>query len=230
MKYKKLIIFGILAVLIFLGNAVFGWSDLLGNVNNLQFLNDMVQNNLAAALGIYIVLTVIGCVVLALPGITFAVLAGVLFGPWVGTAACSVASTAGAMAAFLAGRFFLKDSIKPLVQKNKYLNKLLFSGEQKNEVLLLMITRLVPVFPYNLQNFAYGITDMKFGMYSLLSFLFMVPGTAMYTVGAAGITDGENRMLYLAIAGGLAAVVLGTGFFMKKKYVGLERAEEENEK
>lgn len=52
----------------------------------------------------------------------------------------------------------------------------------------------------------------------------------MYTVGAAGITDGENRMLYLAIAGGLAAVVLGTGFFMKKKYVGLERAEEENEK
>lgn len=229
MKYKKLVIFGILIILILIGNTVFGWSDYLGNADNLQFLKDMVQNNLVAAVGIYMVLTVTGCVVLALPGITFAVLAGLLFGPWIGTAACSAATTAGAMAAFLAGRFFLKDSIKPLVQKNKYLNKFLFSGEQKNEILLLVITRLVPVFPYNLQNFAYGITDMKFGTYSLFSFLLMIPGTAMYTVGAAGISDKENRMMYLGIAALLAVIVLGVGVFMKKKYIGVEKAEEKDE-
>lgn len=229
MKYKKLVIFAVLAVLIIVGNAVFGWSDYLGNADNLRFLGDLVQENLAAALGVYIILTIVGCVVLALPGITFAVLAGLLFGPWIGTAACSAATTVGAMAAFLVGRFFLKDSIKPLAQKNKYLNKFLFSGEQKNAAVLLMITRLVPVFPYNLQNFAYGITDIKFGTYSLFSFLLMIPGTAMYTVGAAGITDSENRMLYLGIAAVLAAAVIGIGFFMKKKYIGSEKADEENE-
>lgn len=229
MKYKKIVIFGSLAVLIIVGNAVFGWSDYLTNTDNLQFLTDMVGENLAAALGIYIVLTVIGCVVLALPGITFAVLAGLLFGPWIGTAACSAATTIGAMAAFLAGRFFLKDSIKPLVQKNKYLKRFLFSGEQKNEILLLVITRLIPIFPYNLQNFAYGITDMKFGTYSLFSFLLMIPGTAMYTVGAAGITDRENRIQYLMTALVLAVMVLGTGYFMKRKYIGAEKADKEHE-
>ena len=41
-----------------------------------------------------------------------------------------------------------------------------------------MITRLVPLFPYNLQNFAYGVTDMPLKTYAAGSFLFMLPGTA----------------------------------------------------
>ena len=46
-----------------------------------------------------------------------------------------------------------------------------------------MITRLVPLFPYNLQNFAYGVTDMPLKTYAVGTFLFMLPGTAMYTFG-----------------------------------------------
>ena len=230
MKHKKLIIFGVLIMLVIIGNAVFGWSDYLGNIENLGFLKDMVQENLIEALGIYIALTIVGCVILALPGITFAILAGLLFGPWTGTAACCIATTIGAMAAFAAGRYFLKDSIKPLVRKNKYLNKFLFGGEQKNEILLLVITRLVPVFPYNLQNFAYGITDMRFSTYSLFSFLLMIPGTAMYTIGAAGITDEKNRILYLGVAVVLAVAVIGVGIIMKKKYIAPESTEDGGER
>lgn len=222
MKNKKLWLFAGLVIIILVLNHIFGWSDYIGNMENLKFMEEMVQENLLMASLIYMVLTAVGCVVLALPGVTFAILAGLIFGPFLGTLLCSVATTIGAMAAFLAGRFFLQDSIKPVVMKNKYLKKWLFDENGKNEIFVLMITRLVPLFPYNLQNFAYGITDIKFSTYSICSLIFMLPGTAMYTVGTAGLADAENRLLYIGIAIVLAVVVIGIGAFLKKKYFGTE--------
>ena len=219
MKNKKLWLFAGIIIAIFILNHRFGWSAYIGNIDNLSFMEELVQNNLWMASLIYVVLTAVGCVVLALPGVTFAILAGLIFGPWLGTLLCSVATTIGAMAAFLAGRFFLQESIKPVVMKNKYLKKWLFDQDNdKNTIFVLMITRLVPLFPYNLQNFAYGITDIKFSTYSLCSLLFMLPGTAMYTVGTAGLTDAENRWFYIGIAVVLAVIVMGIEAFLKKKY------------
>ncbi|MDO5589775.1 MAG: TVP38/TMEM64 family protein [Lachnospiraceae bacterium] len=225
-KHIKLIIFIGLILVILVLNHIFGWSKYIGDINNLKRLDEMVENNLPVALALYMGLTIVGCVVLALPGITFAIAAGLLFGPLLGTIACSVATTIGAMLAFIAGRFFLKDSIKPAAMKNKYLKKWLFDESGNNEIFILMITRLVPLFPYNLQNFAYGVTDIKFVTYSVCSLLFMLPGTAMYTVGTAGLADKENRILYIGIAIVLAVIVIAMGAFLKKKYVQPEESVE----
>jgi uncharacterized membrane protein YdjX (TVP38/TMEM64 family) len=222
MKNKKLWLFLGIVILLFLLNHIFGWSEYIGNTDNIQLLEELLQENLIYAVLIYIVITVAGCVLLALPGVTFAIIAGLIFGPFVGTICCSVATTIGAMAAFIAGRFFLKDSIKPLVMKNKYLKKWLFDESGTNEIFVLMITRLVPVFPFNLQNFAYGITDIGFGTYSFFSLIFMLPGTAMYTVGTAGLADKENRITYIGIALVLAVLVTGLGIFLKKRYIRTE--------
>lgn len=219
MKNKKLWIFIGIVILILILNHIFGWSSYIGDMDNLRNLETVVQDNLALAILIYSGFTIVGCVVLALPGVTFAIAAGLLFGPFVGTICCSLATTIGAMLAFIAGRFFLKDSIKPVVMKNKYLKKWLFDESGKNEVFVLMITRLVPLFPYNLQNFAYGITDIRFSTYSICSLIFMLPGTAMYTVGTAGLADQENRLLYIGIAVFLAIAVMGLGAYLKKHYV-----------
>ena len=226
MKNKKMWIFiGIIVVILVL-NHIFGWSAYLGNTDNLKFFENIVQDNLLLAMLIYTVLTIVSCVVLALPGVTFAIIAGLVFGPVLGTICCSVATTLGAMVAFVVGRFFLQDSIKPMAMKNKYLKKWLFDEAGSNEIFILVITRLVPLFPYNLQNFAYGVTDIKFSTYSICSLIFMLPGTAMYTVGTAGLADKENRILYIGIALVLAVVVMGLGAFLKKYYVQEEQSEE----
>ena len=136
-----------------------------------------------------------------------------------GTFCCVFAATLGAMAAFIAGRFFLKDSIKPAVEKNALLRKWLFDETGRNELFVLMITRLVPLFPYNLQNFAYGITDISFWAYSIGTFIFMIPGTAMYTIGFAGLADSEHRLLYIGIAVLIAVIVFGTAALLRKKYI-----------
>lgn len=200
-------------------NHIFGWSSYISTAENLGFMKQMVQDNLPLAILLYMVLTVVGCVVLALPGVTFAILAGLLFGPVLGTICCSLATTIGAILAFIAGRFFLKDSIGPMVAKNRILKKWLFDDTGCNELFVLMITRLVPVFPFNLQNFAYGITDIRFSTYAIGSLVFMLPGTAMYTVGTAGLADKENRLLYIGIAVVLAVVVTIIGVVLKKRYL-----------
>lgn len=226
MKNKKLWIFiGIIAVILFLDH-IFKWSSYIGDFDNLQFLKDMVNENLFLAVMLYVGITIIGCVVLALPGVTFAIAAGLLFGPVLGTVCCSAATTIGAMLAFAVGRFFLKDSIKPVAMKNKYIKKWLFDETGGNEIFVLMITRLVPVFPYNLQNFAYGVTDIRFSTYSMCSLIFMLPGTAMYTVGTAGIADKENRIFYIGTALVLAILVMGLGAFLKKRYMKEEQEDD----
>lgn len=219
-KYLKPLILLLVIAGVLVLDRIFGWSAYLGNMDNLQFLLNMVRENLLEAVVIYSVLTIVGCVVLALPGVTFAVFAGILFGPWLGTLICLLATTLGAILAFLVGRFFLRDTIKPLVMKNRWMKKVLFDDAGRSDLVVLMITRLVPVFPYNLQNFAYGITDIRLTAYSVYTFVFMLPGVALFTIGSAGFTAEGNRWMYFAAAGVLLLVVLGLGWFVKKTYLG----------
>lgn len=226
MKKIKLIVFILLVAVILILDHRFGWSGYLGNLDNLDFLKEMVQQNLWQTMLIYLVVTVVGCVVLALPGATFALFAGILFGPWLGILNCLVATTLGASAAFLTGRFFLKDSIKPIAQKNRYLKKLLFDSNPKSELVVLMITRLVPLFPYNLQTFAYGITDISFWKYTIYTFVFMFPGVSFFTIGAAGLTATKGRIWYFVAAGVLCLLVMGAGYLLKKRYLSDEMSKE----
>ena len=123
----KVIIFVILIAVVFLCNHYFHWSDYLGNMKNLSEIKEIVDNNFVFAFFLYTVVTIVGCVILALPGVTFALFAGMLFGPWIGILACLFATTAGASLAFLVSRFFLKDAVKPMLEKNQLLKKLLFN-------------------------------------------------------------------------------------------------------
>lgn len=224
-NWKKLVkpgIFVAAILLVFLLNKRLGWSDYITDPRWYQRLQETMQDNYLKVVVIYMVVMVVGCVVLALPGVTFAIIAGTLFGPWMGTLLCSIAATIGAILAFLVGRFFLRDSLREKVIKNKYIDRLLFDKNTKNEMTVLMVTRLVPIFPYNLQNFAYGITDMSLAKYSLGTFIFMIPGTAMYTFGTYAVIDGSNRLFYAAATVVIAAVVIVTSRLLEKKYVGPE--------
>lgn len=216
----KISIFIFIVISVILLNNHYGWSSYIRDTKNLEFVKEMMKDNLLLTISIYVILTIIGCVVLAVPGVTFAVFAGILFGPILGTFACLIATTLGASMAFIVGRFFLKDMIKPMLEKNKILKKLLFNDNEKSDLVILMITRMVPIFPYNLQNFAYGITDISFWKYTIYTFVFMFPGVAFFTIGSAGLTAGEDKWKYFLVAGVLAVLVTLSGMFIQRKYLG----------
>ena len=222
MRNAKLWAFIGTAIVLFVLNMVFGWSDALSGTDAMATMRALLEENALVAGLVYVLVSTVACVVLMMPGFVFALVAGALFGPVWGTLLCWVAVTAGAIAAFVAGRFFLKDAVKPLLAKSPALNRLLFEGAHKSDLYLLAVTRLVPVFPYNLQNFAYGITDVSFGHYALYSAAFLFPGTAAYTVAVAGLVDEGQRLVCFVVAAVLLAVTLVAARALKGRVQGQE--------
>ena len=180
-------------------------------------LRVMMEAHPVRAVALYLVVTVIGCVALFMPGIVFAIIADLAFGPIWGSVLCLIAATIGSSLSFLVGRYFLKDSLKPRIARYDALNRLLFDGAQRNAVFVLALTRLVPIFPFNLQNFAYGITDMRFSTYTFWSFVFMIPGTVLYTVAAAGFVAEGQTGIYIAVVAVLAVLVTGLSVYLRKR-------------
>lgn len=217
MGNKRLLAF-VGAILVILAlNLIFGWSDQLLGTSTTETLRTLLVDHHVAAAGLYFVLTVVGAVVLAIPGVVFALVAGTVFGAIEGTLLCWSAVSIAACISFLVGRYFLRDALRPRLVKYALLDRLLFSGAKKSDAYLLAITRLVPVFPYNVQNFAYGVTDIGFVPYTVYSAIFMLPGTAVYTLIAAGVVDGANRVALFVSAAVLLAVTLLAAWIIKRR-------------
>lgn len=217
MKNAKVWIFIAIIICIFIADHFFSWSTWIASGELSRTLESLVNQNLTLACLAYVAFAIVGSVVLALPGVLFALAAGAIFGPVLGTLLCWLSMSIGAWGSFLVGRYFLKDALKPKLAQNKLLNRFLFEGADRSDVFVLAVTRLVPLFPFNLQNFAFGITDIRFAPYALYSALFILPGTAAYTVGAAGIVDANNRVICIALAVALFALSFAAAWFLKRK-------------
>lgn len=128
---------------------------------------------------------VVACIFF-LPGSVITLGAGLLFGVLVGTITVSIGSTLGACAAFLVGRTVARDWVSGRVAKNEKFSAIDNAvGEQGLKIVLL--TRLSPVFPFNLLNYAYGLTKIPFWQYAIASWVGMLPGTVMYVYFGAGL-------------------------------------------
>ena len=216
---------GFVAALVVLGVAAwwFGWGDYLIGEEGINRLQQIVDENLALAIAIYTGSLIVGGVVLAIPGFLFAIAAGVLFGPILGTICYVVGATIAAVIAFFAGRTFLKGFIKPIAMRNKYLKRWLYDEVQRDAIIVLLITRTFPVIPYNVQNFAYGTTDIDPWTYTWGTALFAIPGTAVYAFAAAGAIDESQRVLYMVIAAVLLIILFVVLFILNRKYDILKR-------
>ena len=117
--------------------------------------------------------------VLMVPGSLMTLGAGFAFGLVRGLLAVSVGSTLGACAAFLVSRYLARQWVERKVADNPKFRAIDRAvGRQGFKIVLL--TRLSPVFPFNLLNYAYGLTSISLGQYALASWLGMLPGTVMY--------------------------------------------------
>ena len=126
----------------------------------------------------FIVLYVLATVFFV-PGFILTLAAGVLFGVVWGSMAVSVASIAGATLAFLIGRYLARDWVAQRIQGNEKFEAIdqAVAGEGWK---IVGLVRLSPVFPFNLLNYAFGITKVSFKDYFLASWIGMLPATVMY--------------------------------------------------
>jgi len=146
--------------------------------------------------------------VLFLPGSMLTLAGGALFGPVLGTFYNLTGATIGAVLAFLVARYLASDWVE---QKTGGRLKRLTEGVEKEGWRFVAFVRLVPLFPFNLLNYALGLTRVRLSHYLIATYLCMLPGAMAYTyVGYAGreaVAGGEGliqkALLGLALLAGV---------------------------
>jgi uncharacterized membrane protein YdjX (TVP38/TMEM64 family) len=141
------------------------------------------------------------------PAIPLTLLSGVLFGPLWGTVYASVASTLAATAAFVVARYLAREQAARWIARSPRAAQL-DAALGRHGWRIVVITRVLPIFPFNLQNFAYGLTRIRLGTYVLVSWASMLPGTVALTVAGAALSEGGGlrRTLWLVAIAGVLVV------------------------
>ncbi len=185
----------------------------------LRTFNDWVGQMGTAGIFIFIGVYAVATVLLA-PGAILTIGAGFAFGLWKGFLAVSGGATIGAALAFLVARFIARDKIEAIAQRNDKFREIDNAIGRKGAKLIFLL-RLSPVVPFNLSNYFYGLTAVKFWRYVLASWIGMMPGTFLYVyIGTAGkaavsATAGGEAIkhgwqYWTFITGGLAATLIVT--------------------
>jgi uncharacterized membrane protein YdjX (TVP38/TMEM64 family) len=151
--------------------------------------------------------------VLFAPGSILTVTGGALFGPLWGTLWNLTGATFGATMAFLIARYLGSDWVAR--RAGERLARLIRGVEEEGWRFVAFV-RLVPLFPFNLVNYGFGLTRIRLGEYVLASFLCMAPGAVAYTyLGYAGreAASGQSGSIHKAL---LALALLATVAFLPR--------------
>jgi len=168
------------------------------------------------------ILVYVVAVVGFMPGSVMTVVAGAVFGPLWGTVWVSIASTTGAALAFLVARYAARDWIER--RAGDRLDKLQ-EGIEKEGGKFVAITRLIPIFPFNLLNYMFGLTRIGFWTYTGLSWLCMIPGTFAYVyagyaakVAAKGGKGVKKTMIIIGVAVGVLVLMSMIPKWLKSRH------------
>ena len=151
------------------------------------------------------------------PVAVLALAGGVAFGLWQGAMYTFVGAVVNCSMMFWTARYFGRKKIEALMEKRvdvkwrRRLSKL----EGREGFVLLIVLRLIPAVPYNLINYAFGLTGMKYPAYILASALGIIPGTfAFINIGDKSM-DITSPGFWIAI--GLLLLLLAVTALLGKK-------------
>ena len=205
----KWVLYAVAGVLIVLALKYFHVQDLLKAA--LDWIGKLGPWGPVIFVGLYIVATV-----LFIPGSVLTLGAGAVFGVVLGSVCVSIGATLGATAAFLVGRYLARDTIARKIQKNEKFATIDRAVAEEGWKIVLL-TRLSPVFPFTLLNYAFGLTRVKLSHYMLASWVGMIPGTVMYVYLGSLVNVGAGHQQrttgeWILYGVGLVATVAVTVF------------------
>jgi len=144
---------------------------------------------------IFILLYIVSCVAL-LPGSILTIGGGALFGVLWGLVYVSIGATLGATAAFLVGRYLARDWVTRKIGAHPAfaaINKAVADEGWR----IVFLTRLCPIFPFFLMNYAYGLTRVSLRHYFLATWIGIIPGSTLFVyIGSlANVGDQQSTVM-----------------------------------
>lgn len=152
--------------------------------------------------------------VLFFPGSLLTIGAGLAFGLWRGFPVVSAGATLGAALAFLVARYFIRGRVEKTARQNPKFSAI-DDAIGREGWKMVMLLRLSPLLPFNLSNYLYGVTKIRFWPYVGASWVGMLPGTFLYVyLGAAGkeaaTVGSAGPWKWLLFGAGLIATIFVT--------------------
>ncbi|AFZ51778.1 TVP38/TMEM64 family protein [Dactylococcopsis salina] len=174
-------------------------------------------NNLGAAAAIVFIVIYMVATVLFFPASLLTLGAGVVFGVFLGSLYVFIAASIGASLAFLVGRYIARGWVEKQIEGNPRF-KAIDQAVAEEGVKIVLLTRLSPIFPFNLLNYAYGLTKVTFRDY-VVGTLGILPGTIMFvyvgslaknlaTLGSEEVATPSGIQWALRIIGFIATVAV----------------------
>lgn len=127
---------------------------------------------------VFFIVIYCGAAILFLPTMVVTFAGGAFFGPVLGTVVNLLGATLGAALSFLISRHFARDWV---VKKRSPKMKRLILGVEKKGWVFVAFLRLFPIVPFHLVNYSLGITQIKFRLYLVTTFIFLIPAEIVYT-------------------------------------------------
>lgn len=124
---------------------------------------------------------------LFLPALPLTIAGGILFGPLWGVVYTITSATLGACLAFLISRYLARDWVARKLRSPRW--RKLDEDVQRHGWKVVAFTRLIPLFPFNLLNYAFGLTKVKFLHYALATFICMLPACIAFIVFSSSLWD-----------------------------------------
>lgn len=202
---KKISLFIVIMLLVIFLAYQFGLIELLTNISDLR---TYLENLGWWGYVIFILLSVIVAVFL-LPGQFLAIVGGLAYGGLIGGALTVIGASLGATLSFIIGKYVARGYIIQRFGNDPTFQKI-EKGVRENGLSFLIFTRLVPIFPFAIQSYAYAMTPMSVKKFSLISFLTMMPASFIYAFMASEIVAkgiSMSLLLELTIAGILLALL-----------------------
>lgn len=191
MSNKAKLVLALLALIALLAAVKF-----LNLQHYLQIALDWIEGLGPSAAIIFILIYIVATVFL-IPGSILTLGAGAVFGVVTGSVYVSIASILGATAAFLTGRYLAREWVSNMIRGNKKFAAI-DDAVGREGWKIVGLTRLSPVFPFALLNYAYGLTKVSLRDYFFASWIGMLPGTVMYvylgSAAKAGLQAASGRM------------------------------------
>lgn len=143
---------------------------------------------------------------LFLPGLPITIVGGILFGPFWGVIYTITSATLGACLAFLISRYVARDWIAGKLKSPRW--RRLDEGVEKHGWKIVAFTRLIPLFPFNLLNYAFGLTKISFLHYAATTFICMLPACIAFIVFSSSLLDLIKGKVSPAFLVGLLLIIV----------------------
>ena len=203
-----------LIIMVFFVAYYFGFSE------HLPDLQPWIQSWGIWAPAVYL-LIYFGIVLASIPATPFGIIAGVMFGSVTGIILIVIGASVGSALTFLIARYFARNAVTQWIGDNPRFQRLDQLIETHGTIIVI-ITRLVPLFPFNILNYGFGLTKISFKTYVIWSTIGMIPGTVVFVGGSdliyQSLTTGKIPVELSILIAAMIVLMIGIGWYVKTVY------------